>query len=68
MSLTRMRSLPFSQTVKPIRAKRMDWRGFPILKKETRYFTRSPTLKPLPKLDYNFFDIFEQKPEETYNE
>src|SRR4030095_1638250 len=27
-----------------------------------------PKLKPLPKLEYNFLDIFEQKPEDTYNE
>jgi type IV secretion system protein VirD4 len=58
--------IAFHSNRKPIRAKRMDWRGFPILKK--RRAVTPPTLKPLPKLDYNFFDIFEQKPEETYNE
>jgi len=44
----------------------MDWWGFPILKR--RRAITPPTPKPLPKLDYNFFNIFEQKPEETYNE
>jgi type IV secretory pathway TraG/TraD family ATPase VirD4 len=58
--------IAFHSNRKPIRAKRMDWRGFPILKK--RRATPAPTPKPLPKLDYHFLDIFEQKPEETYNE
>jgi type IV secretory pathway TraG/TraD family ATPase VirD4 len=58
--------IAFHSNRKPIRAKRMDWRGFPILKK--RRATPPPKLKSLPKLDYNFLDIFEQKPEETYNE
>jgi len=44
----------------------MDWRSFPILKK--RRATPPPKLKPLPKLDYDFLDIFEPKPEDTYNE
>ena len=58
--------IAFFSNRKPIRAKRMDWRGFPILKK--RRGISPPLLKPLPKLDYNFLDIFEQKPEDTYNE
>src|SRR4029434_6312547 len=58
--------IAFHPNRKPIRAKRMDWRVFPILKK--RRATVPPTLTPLPKLNYNFLNIFEQKPEETYNE
>ena len=58
--------IAFFSNRKPIRAKRMDWRGFPILKK--RRAISPPLLKPLPKLDYNFFNSVEQKPEETYNE
>jgi type IV secretion system protein VirD4 len=58
--------IAFFSNRKPMRAKRMDWRGFPILKK--RRSIASPTLKPLPKLDYNFFNNLEQKPEDTYNE
>ena len=58
--------IAFFSNRKPIRAKRMDWRGFPILKK--RRAISPPLLKPLPKLDYNFFNSLEQKPEETYNE
>jgi type IV secretory pathway TraG/TraD family ATPase VirD4 len=58
--------IAFFSNRKPIRAKRMDWRGFPILKRRRSIIP--PKLKPLPKLDYNFLDIFEQKPEETYNE
>jgi type IV secretory pathway TraG/TraD family ATPase VirD4 len=58
--------IAFFSNRKPIRAKRMDWRGFPVLKK--RRGISPPLLKPLPKLDYNFLNIFEQKPEDTYNE
>src|SRR4029453_4679115 len=58
--------IAFHSNRKPIRAKGMDWRGFPILKK--RRAPPPPTIKPLPKLDYNFLNIFEQKPEDTYNE
>jgi type IV secretion system protein VirD4 len=58
--------IAFFSNRKPMRAKRMDWRGFPILKK--RRAIASPTLKPLPKLDYNFFNNLDQKPEDTYNE
>ena len=58
--------IAFHSNRKPIRAKRMDWRGFPILKKRRAIIP--PKLKPLPKLDYNFLNIFEHKPEDTYNE
>jgi type IV secretory pathway TraG/TraD family ATPase VirD4 len=58
--------IAFFSNRKPIRAKRMDWRGFPILKRRRAIIP--PKLKPLPKLEYNFLDIFEQKPEDTYNE
>jgi type IV secretory pathway TraG/TraD family ATPase VirD4 len=58
--------IAFFSNRKPIRAKRMDWRAFPILKK--RRAITSPILKPLPRVDYNFFNTFGQKTEETYNE
>jgi type IV secretory pathway TraG/TraD family ATPase VirD4 len=58
--------IAFHHNRKPIRAKRMDWRNFPILKK--RRAILAPTLKPLPQLDYKLFDTFAQKPEEMYNE
>jgi type IV secretion system protein VirD4 len=58
--------IAFHSNRKPIRAKRMDWRAVPILKK--RRATPPPILKPLPQLDYNFFTSPEQKPEDTYNE
>jgi type IV secretory pathway TraG/TraD family ATPase VirD4 len=58
--------IAFHSNRKPIRAKRMDWRSFPILKKRRAIIP--PTLKPLPELDNNFFPSSEQKPEDTYNE
>jgi type IV secretory pathway TraG/TraD family ATPase VirD4 len=58
--------IAFFSNRKPIRAKRMDWRAFPILKRRRAIIP--PTLKPLPKLDYNFLNNVEQKPEDTYNE
>jgi type IV secretion system protein VirD4 len=58
--------IAFHHNRKPIRAKRMDWRSFPILKK--RRAIPAPPLKPLPQLDYELFNTFAQKPEEMYNE
>jgi type IV secretory pathway TraG/TraD family ATPase VirD4 len=51
---------------KPVRAKRMDWRAFPILTK--RRAIAPPPLKPLPHVDYHIFNTFGQKTAETYNE
>src|SRR5207253_11059569 len=51
---------------KPMRAKRMDWRAFPILTK--RRAMAPPTLKPLPQLDYQISNTFGHKTENTYNE
>src|SRR4029450_5967982 len=58
--------IAFYSNRKPIRAKRMDWRSFPLLTK--RRAIAPPILKPLPQLDYHFFNNLEKKPEETYNE
>jgi hypothetical protein len=51
---------------KPIRAKRMDWRDYPILTR--RRAIALPLLKPLPKLDYHILTTLGQRPEERYNE
>ena len=48
--------IAFFKNLKPIRAKRMDWRSFPILKK--RRAISPPLLKPLPKLDYPYSDTY----------
>jgi len=58
--------IAFHSNRKPIQAKRMDWRAFPLLTK--RRAIAPPTLKPLPQVDYQIFNTFGQKTEETYNE
>ena len=58
--------IAFYHNRKPMRAKRMDWRAFPLLIK--RRAIAAPPLKPLPQVDYQIFNTFGQKPEETYNE
>jgi type IV secretory pathway TraG/TraD family ATPase VirD4 len=58
--------IAFHANRKPIRAKRMDWRTFSILKK--RRAIAAPKPKPLPEVDYQIFNAFGQKTEETYNE
>ena len=66
MNLTRMRLLPFSKTENPFG--QSVWTGglTRSLKRDEPLFRL--LLKALPKLDYNFLNIFEQKPEDTYNE
>lgn len=58
--------IAFHSNRKSIRAKRMDWRDYPILTQ--RRAIAPPPLKPLPKLDYHIFTTFGQRPEERYNE
>jgi type IV secretion system protein VirD4 len=50
---------------KPIQAKRMDWRAFPILKQ--RRTIPPPPFKPLPYLHYNISTLIGQGTEEAHN-
>jgi type IV secretion system protein VirD4 len=50
---------------KPMQAKRMDWRAFPILKQ--RRAIPPPPFKSLPHLNYNISDIIGQGTEEAQN-
>jgi type IV secretion system protein VirD4 len=58
--------IAFFANRKPIRAKRMDWRAYPILTK--RRALAPPPVKPLPQVNYHIFHTFGQRSEETYNE
>ena len=58
--------IAFFANRKPIRAKRMDWRAYPILTQ--RRAIAPPPVKPLPQVDYQIFNTFGQRSEETYNE
>jgi type IV secretion system protein VirD4 len=50
---------------KPIQAKRMDWRAFPIFKR--RRAMPPPPFTPLPHLNYNISTIIGQGTEEAHN-
>jgi hypothetical protein len=57
--------IAFHANLKPIHAKRMDWRAFPHLKK--RRAMAPPPIKPLPELNYNLSDFIGQGTEEASN-